>query len=348
MREVREILQALNGCEKARELCVLARVLSTQGSTYRKPGASALFREDGSSVGLISGGCLEQDIAEHVKILLRTVGAVTKPTTEIVSRREERGERRVHETYTSETRDETTQKELSGRLSKGTAAAADGETTREVAEAPLLKVLTYDTSSSQDIVMGLGLGCEGLVQVGLYLVKEQGFDWVRSLFPSPETWLVCGAGEDAKPLVELVSFFGYDCWLLDRREAVLEAFPVFPGVSKVLWEAGQKLPAASVVLILNHHYETDLSQLKQIFDFRSPVYCGVLGPRARTERLLKELGLGTPAPFWLHTPMGLDLGGDSPSSIALSIVAEAHAKLHGRSGTPLRQKLGSIHSEVAL
>jgi hypothetical protein len=44
-------------------------------------------------------------------------GLTTKPATEIISRREEQGERRVHGTYTSETSDVTTQKELSGRLS---------------------------------------------------------------------------------------------------------------------------------------------------------------------------------------------------------------------------------------
>ena len=42
----------------------------------------------------------------------------THPATEIVSRREERGERRVHETYTSELSDAATPKELSGRVSR--------------------------------------------------------------------------------------------------------------------------------------------------------------------------------------------------------------------------------------
>lgn len=41
--------------------CVLAVVLRTQGSTYRKPGATMLIAAGGEYAGLLSGGCLEND-----------------------------------------------------------------------------------------------------------------------------------------------------------------------------------------------------------------------------------------------------------------------------------------------
>ena len=55
------------------------------------------------------------------------VPLITNPATEIVSRREDRGERRVHETYTSELSDAATPKELSGRVSKTWPAIETGE-----------------------------------------------------------------------------------------------------------------------------------------------------------------------------------------------------------------------------
>ena len=44
---------------------VLATVIGTDGSTYRKPGAMVLLTEAGEAIGLVSGGCLESDQCER-------------------------------------------------------------------------------------------------------------------------------------------------------------------------------------------------------------------------------------------------------------------------------------------
>jgi xanthine/CO dehydrogenase XdhC/CoxF family maturation factor len=51
---------------------VLATLVATTGSTYRKPGARMLIMGDGSYVGLISGGCLESDLKIHAEGVLNT------------------------------------------------------------------------------------------------------------------------------------------------------------------------------------------------------------------------------------------------------------------------------------
>ena len=57
-------------------------------------------------------------------------------------------------------------------------------------------------------------------------------------------------------------------------------------------------------------------------------YLGVLGPIARKERLLEALGeRGTALRSRLHGPVGIDIGADSPESIALSLLAEIHSAL---------------------
>src|SRR5271157_4058245 len=49
---------------------VLATVVSTAGSTYRKAGARMLIMADGSYLGLLSGGCLEADLKLHAQQVL--------------------------------------------------------------------------------------------------------------------------------------------------------------------------------------------------------------------------------------------------------------------------------------
>src|ERR1700686_3144612 len=49
---------------------VLATVVATAGSTYRKPGARMLIMADGSYLGLLSGGCLEADLKLHAQEVL--------------------------------------------------------------------------------------------------------------------------------------------------------------------------------------------------------------------------------------------------------------------------------------
>jgi xanthine/CO dehydrogenase XdhC/CoxF family maturation factor len=70
-------------------------------------------------------------------------------------------------------------------------------------------------------------------------------------------------------------------------------------------------------------------------------YVGVLGPRARTEAILRQLdaeGDGR-----VYGPVGLDLGADGPEQVALSVVAELLAVKAGRTPGHLRARKGTIH-----
>ena len=103
---------------------------------------------------------------------------------------------------------------------------------------------------------------------------------------------------------------------------------------------------------MSHHYLKDLAVLRQVLESEAEFeYVGGLGPRARTERMLEELrGEGVRIPpeklAVIRAPIGLDLGSESPSEIALSVLAEILAAKNGRSAQPLRQKQAAIH-EVA-
>jgi xanthine/CO dehydrogenase XdhC/CoxF family maturation factor len=50
----------------------------------------------------------------------------------------------------------------------------------------------------------------------------------------------------------------------------------------------------------------------------------------------------------LFAPIGLDVGGDGAEAIALSIIAEVSAVMHGRTGSHLRERVASIHESPSL
>ena len=66
-------------------------------------------------------------------------------------------------------------------------------------------------------------------------------------------------------------------------------------------------------------------------------YLALLGPSHRAERVLSEADLNESSlPLTLHAPAGIAIGGELPESIALSMLAQAHAVLHGKSGSSLK------------
>jgi xanthine/CO dehydrogenase XdhC/CoxF family maturation factor len=98
---------------------------------------------------------------------------------------------------------------------------------------------------------------------------------------------------------------------------------------------------------MTHHYLHDKAYLGWLLGTPAR-YVGVLGPKRRTEDLLRDLrGEGVPvseeAAERVRGPAGLDLGADGPEQIALALLAEIQAVLGGRPGGPLRERKGPIH-----
>jgi xanthine dehydrogenase accessory factor len=66
MKELSAILKA---CAGPREGMVLATIVKTEGSSYRRTGAHMLIFPNGGTIGSISGGCLERDVIAHAENL---------------------------------------------------------------------------------------------------------------------------------------------------------------------------------------------------------------------------------------------------------------------------------------
>jgi len=141
---------------------------------------------------------------------------------------------------------------------------------------------------------------------------------------------------------------GWRVDVVDPRRSFLRE-DRFPGAR--LLDAAPAAAAAATdagewtaVVIMSHDFHRDAAFLGGFLG-RGVPYLGVLGPRDRTDRLLAELPTepGEADLAALHAPAGLDIGADGSEQVAMAIVAEILAVLHGRSGGHLRSVPGPIH-----
>lgn len=304
-----------------RQPLVLCTVVRTGGSTYAKPGAQMLIAADGEYAGLLSGGCLEGDLREHA----REVAA--------------EGRARV---VSYDLRSSTDQ--LFG-LGAGCEGAMDILLTRvSAAEGwePLAH-LAARAATRQTGRIGLVIApTKPDYPLGFTVLEPtptSGTDLFVVEIPPPPRLLLAGAGPDSRPVATLAAFLGWDVVVVDHRASYLDAAKFPPRTRLVECRAAQfaqdhGLADVAAAVVMSHHLESDLHYLRALAHSAVP-YVGLLGPAARREKLLGDLGADAPLlrPR-LRAPVGLDIGGRSPESIALSIIGEVHAALHGRAGRP--------------
>jgi xanthine dehydrogenase accessory factor len=166
----------------------------------------------------------------------------------------------------------------------------------------------------------------------------------------PQSLVIFGAGHDVPPIVKLAKeLLGWHVTVIDTRSAQPhpERFPDADNVLALRLATTFSLPPImpqTAVLLMTHHYPDDEKLLGPLLasDAR---YIGVLGPKRRTERLLKGLEYPDTDLSRLYAPLGLDIGADNPEEIALSVVAEIKAVLSGRNGGLLRERNAPIHPQ---
>jgi xanthine dehydrogenase accessory factor len=320
---------------------VLATVVATAGSTYRKPGARMLILEDGSYLGLLSGGCLESDLQSHAMEVLQSgipraveydmrgpddvlfgIGAGCEGAMRILL-------------------------EPAGPHSRAAAAMASvGRATQAGNAASLVLVhesgsLSLGTYLAQTPLPATLIGAAEQV---LEECHSRAMEWtddsgrarafMQYLAPTPHL-LVCGAGPDAQPVVSAACALGWRVSVVDHRPAFALATR-FPGAQVHLTTPKSlrshiDLSRCHAAVVMSHHVVSDEAYLRELAEAGQPGYVGLLGPEARRTRLAKELG---PAVEKLRSrlrgPVGIDIGANTPEAIALSIVAQIHAWLAGR------------------
>ena len=314
---------------------VAAFVIATEGSTYRKPGALMLLSSSGARCGLLSGGCLEGDLHEHAQRLLAGDDRILE--------RHYDGRGSDDPVWGLGLGCEGAMRILLWRLETGSSLTLlRGWLSAAIRREPA--PLEIDLVSG-DGALSLGSALRGdadssppssVLPSGRATLRDGSFAVAAARVPA---LLLCGAGPDAEPVVRMASQVGWQVAVVDHRPAYVDAARFQDAVRVATVDAA--VPGALVALdgfdaavVMSHNLVADGRYLAALAVSAIP-YVGLLGPAARRERLYAELGpLAEALRPRLRAPVGLDLGGASPEAIALSIVAELQASLHGRSGTP--------------
>jgi xanthine dehydrogenase accessory factor len=325
---------------------VLATIVTTNGSTYRKAGARMLILANGKNRGLLSGGCLEADLRLHAEGVLRSGVALA---VEYDMRGPDDALFGVGAGCVGALRILLE----SARPSTPAAAslAASYSATRAgrpiplivLHDAPRFLLGTYTiaqsphgdfaTMAQQSLAMTQSQDC----QVNINGWETRAF--VQYLAPAPHL-LICGAGPDVPAVARNAVALGWRVSIVDHRPSYLDPGD-FPGAEVILGRPGNlgslvDLKGCHAAVVMSHHFPSDALYLSELAQTLEPGYVGLLGPAARRERLVAELGtLWESLENRIHGPVGLPIGAQSPEGIALSIVAQIHAWL------AQRQALGS-------
>lgn len=290
---------------------VLATVIHVQGSSYRKPGAMMIVGSSGQRLGLISGGCLERDIAQQANRVMHTQTPL----------------RIVY--------DSTNNSDVAWQLGLGCGGVVT----------VLLQPLTTDNNFLQlpDLYGRLSQGQSATYSVDLsggdknYLMaagEVNASEQILAVNLKPQRKLVIfGAGIDAIPLVAMADNLGWQTVLVDHRLGYAEP-ENFIGAQDIIREQAldlvddPRLTHADAVIIMTHNVSLDACALKLIqqdSQFDNLAYIGLLGPEHRKEKVLACAELSeSDFNSTLYGPMGFDIGGELPESIALSVLAQCH------------------------
>lgn len=330
MGEVDEILAAAASLDARAEPYALATVVRVDGSSYRRPGARLLVPREGPPVGLISGGCLEEEAAR----LARAAIDGERPMLLKIDHSAEGDElwglglgcrgvvhlfaeppRLAHDTL------ETIRSVQGGHPGAYLLTGLDGSRRRLAAD----EAATLADGAEPDRPLLL----DGAV--------------LDPILP-PTHLVICGAGPDAVALAHAARRLDWRVTVADPRRSLL-ANRRFGDVERCDAEPAEAADRIGVtgrtaVVLMSHDYMRDGLYLAGFLG-RGAAYLGVMGPRERTDRLLAELGAKSDAS--LHAPAGLDIGADGPEEVATAIVAEIVATLHGHGGGQLRDREGPIH-----
>ncbi|HVT18225.1 MAG TPA: XdhC/CoxI family protein [Thermoanaerobaculia bacterium] len=358
-QESAEILARLAELAAAGQRAALATVVSIAGSAYRRPGAKLLIEEAGGTVGSVSGGCLEADVREVAREVIASgrpslrhyntgadedvvwgLGLGCNGLVDVLVQPASAGPLadladRLRELFAGEgafaLATVVDGEELGASLVVGPGDAVAGSLMERGAATGPAREAGWPgpagarqglpaSPAAADLDRLVVEHARGLVAAGRSGVQRiAGREVFVEVLPPPPHLIVCGAGDDARPLVAYAADAGFRVTVVDHRAGLMApgggliggegsaAAPAiggtpcksewFPKAARLIVarpdEPELALPPAahSLAVVKTHSLAHDREWVRRLLAAGLP-FVGVLGPRARTEAILKDLAAG--------------------------------------------------------
>ncbi len=372
MNDYQKIIQNYESIDFSKNSMAMATLVKLYGSSYRRPGARMLISEDGKWTGAISGGCLEGDALRKARKIMQDkkpmlirydtmqdedalslgVGLGCNGIIDVLIEVIDKEENNLID-WLKETQE----------FQEASALATIFQTNEE--DAPLFTKRcmllpngeihsNLDNPLLQDRMLGdMKTAMENKKSMNV-VYSLDGIEmevFIEAICPSIQL-IVFGAGFDTIPLVQIAKNLGWNVWVTDDcpahiqpkrfatadqlkavdRNQIIENIPIYEHTACVL---------------MSHNYQYDFTVLKQLLKTNTD-YIGLLGPKKKFERMQKQMleegkGFTEEDLRKIYNPIGLDIGGETPEEIALSIIAEIQAKFKNKPANFLKNKDGFIH-----
>ncbi|MCM3698876.1 XdhC family protein [Paenibacillus macerans] len=401
-----EITRSLLACRRDGRPCVVAVVIKVDGSAYRREGTRCLIHEDGEVTGILSGGCIEEDLRQHAEGVLSS-GEPLKLFYDFRVKGDDvwglglgcNGAITVWlEPFDPVHRPEAADRILSDLLGRAkTREPYEAVTVIGSSDHVAVPPGTRWVSPSESYAGRLDGGrTAGLVRdvngsSRLELLVER-------IAPRPELVIV-GVGDDARVLCSMAKMLQWSVTVAcHATEKASESR--FPEADELLIIPRLAFDQVDVkgkfVVVMSHNLDLDREAVRKMLT-PEVAYLGLVGSRYRLEKILEPMGIGREQPHKadeadgslgeaggqgtkggtkqekeqrmeqgttheteqgmergeayrsgidsvlldkLYSPVGLDIGAETPQEIAMSILAEMLACRNGKSGGFLRDRKG--------
>lgn len=374
MRELEAIISKYEQLKQQQVECVLATVVHVEGSSYRRAGARMLVDEYGNITGAISGGCLEGDALRKALHALHQeknklvtydtsdeddaiIGAqlgcngIIQVLFEPLDYRDELNPCELLKKVIQQKEPQAVVVEFNLNKSKeqqGTKLVIS-ENSKTIGGKPSQELYDHILEQAKCTLQ------DNISRFAEYSLGEETHHVFIQNYAPPVRLIIVGAGNDAQVLAQQADVLGWDVVVTDGRptHANKDRFTSSCQVIVTRPENTLKnieIDSRSCFVLMSHNYNYDHAVLKLLLTKNSLPYIGILGPRKKYLRMLKELeeegfDLQQDQLNKIYAPVGLEIGAETPAEIGLSILAEIQAVLSGKNARPLREKLAPIHEE---
>lgn len=295
---------------RSNSLWAMAIIVDSQGHSYRKPGAFTLVNQEGEQLGVLSGGCLEADIRLMARKCLSLQKVMTKEY------------------------DGTDENDASYQMGCGGIVWIKFIPLNEHNNYLNLGEVLKHLEQRENVHYGLDYEVHS-GDIRSYVNSTYKAQLTINITPKVHL-LICGGGKDATPVCDFAKQLGWQVSVWDPRAAYANKND-FINADTILKHPHSELAQYAEIqkvnftVLMSHSLELDAQALKTLSN-SDIKHIALLGPKRRFKDVVSKAAINQsiikPA---ISGPAGLDIGGDLPTSIALSIIAKFHSLAFNKS-----------------
>ena len=345
MKEVKRIVEQYNLLKNDHQFAV-ATIIDIEGSSYRRIGTKMLIADNGNWWGGISGGCLEGDVLRKA---LQSISSGVPRVISYDTRKEDPHEIGIGLGCNGLIKIFINPRNVSSTIN----FLADSLTTRSDSFYILVVKTDRENLPTGSIISLEQLNCffpepdkvsvQEIKQSRAPLLLGSKNNSYFLQYHRPILHIVIfGSNYDAIITAKLATEVGYNTTLVAPKMHINK--PSFKVADKLVpfGKSIKDIDKETAIILMNHDLVKDKQSLEMAIN-TCAFYIGLLGPKTRGEKLVKDLGSKNVS--HVYFPAGLDTGASSPEEIALSILAEVKTVYTERKGSHLRLKTTPIYAK---